>query len=352
MGAPLHYAIRKVQNVRVLVNVVKILLKYGADINLENGKRETPLIVACLVKSDIVPYLVNCGASIDALSEEKRSPLMHSVHSGNIRAIKFLLDKGADINCIHNGETPLALAARRGYKTSMEILLERGADVKKCSDKLIRGACISKKDGILERIVELIGTETKLKNDFTPLILCLYVKLFEQAKKLIELGANVNAKSNKGSAPLHYAISCENVEIVNELLKRGANVDEMNANEIYPLHLAIRRKNLEIFNLLIEAGADVNIYGEKSDCPLTVACVAKQFEMIEILLKRGADPEKTMRIISGRYNPIDLLKVFAKHCDKMLFATFFRPRVTFEKANGLDNTASRYMFDRVLGRPE
>lgn len=352
MDAPLHYAIRKVQDVRVLVNVVKILLKHGADINLENGKGETPFSVACLVKSDIVPYLVNCGASIDALSEGKRSPLMHSVHSGNTRAIKFLLDKGADINYVHNGETPLALAARRGYKKSMEILLERGADVEKCSDKLISGACISKKDGILERIVELIGTETKLKDDFTPLLFCIYGKLFEPAKKLIGLGANVNAKNNKGSTSLHCAIARENVEIVNELLKRGVNVNELDVNEIFPLHLAICRKNLEIFNLLIEAGADVNLCGEKSDCPLTVACVAKQFEMIETLLKRGADPEKTMKIILGKHNPIDLLKVFAKHCGKMFFATYFMPRVTFEKAYGLDNTASRYMFDRVLGRPE
>jgi ankyrin repeat protein len=46
--------------------------------------------------------------------------------------LQLLLEKGADVNLVHNnGATALMIAARKGNKDIVELLLEKGADVNK-----------------------------------------------------------------------------------------------------------------------------------------------------------------------------------------------------------------------------
>lgn len=51
------------------------------------------------------------------------------------------------------------------------------------------------------------------------------------AKKLIELGADINQQDNKGITPLQMAVRVKNIEMINELL--GCENIEKNAQDIY-----------------------------------------------------------------------------------------------------------------------
>lgn len=88
------------------IEIVKLLLDRGADVNLQNNEKYTALMMAA----------------------------MNSNTDSNIETVKLLLDKGADVNLVEFlGWTALMMAARSSNKESnietVKLLLEYGADV-------------------------------------------------------------------------------------------------------------------------------------------------------------------------------------------------------------------------------
>ena len=61
-----------------------------------------------------------------------RTPLMVASRTGNVEAMKVLLDHGADVNAKETlrGTTPLMWAADEGHAAAIKLLIERGADIK------------------------------------------------------------------------------------------------------------------------------------------------------------------------------------------------------------------------------
>jgi len=68
----------------------------------------------------------------------------------------------------------------------------------------------------------------------------------EVIKTLISAGADVNAKVNKGRAPLHRATENEHFGILKLLVSVGANVNAKDTSGWAPLHLAVLREHLEV----------------------------------------------------------------------------------------------------------
>ena len=74
----------------------------------------------------------------------------------------------------------------------------------------------------------------------------------EQAKLLIEKGADVKAKDKYGDTPLYYAVRYNNVEVAELLIEQGADINVKNKWGKTPLHMAVTLNNLKIVELLIE----------------------------------------------------------------------------------------------------
>jgi hypothetical protein len=75
---------------------------------------------------------------------------------------------------------------------------------------------------------------------------------------LVKAGADVNARSNDGATPLHFAAANNSAsEAVSQLLKAGAKANARDKDGRTPLHLAAQNNaNPEMTELLLEAGAD------------------------------------------------------------------------------------------------
>ena len=65
-------------------------------------------------------------------------------------------------------------------------------------------------------------------------------------KRLIEAGADVNAKDVYGRSPLHYAVQENNVAITKLLLSVGAKVDAKDDDGSSPLDIAYSKKMKEL----------------------------------------------------------------------------------------------------------
>ncbi|KAL8906096.1 MAG: hypothetical protein Q9207_002228 [Kuettlingeria erythrocarpa] len=111
-------------------DIVKLLVTAGADIEAEDFSSETPLHRAASGKDDVslVAYLLWKGARIEAPDREKRTPLNRAVSAGNPDVVRYLLEKGADVNAGPRDLLSLHTDANRDSDFS-KLLLGHGADV-------------------------------------------------------------------------------------------------------------------------------------------------------------------------------------------------------------------------------
>ena len=103
-------------------------------------------------------------------------------------------------------------------------------------------------------------------------------------KQRLEAGTDVNAKDEKGWAPMHLVAIDGNKVIAELLLKSGANVNERTDTGWTPLHLADNKK---IAQLLITKGANLNAKNDGGETPLDWAIKRKDVATAELLRKHG-----------------------------------------------------------------
>lgn len=86
----------------------------------------------------ILTYLLDSGAQVNAITEKEDgtwTPLLAAICSQNMPSLKFLLDRGADVNQVVGGITPLLRATYWQDGQMVKLLLGHGADVKFADNK-------------------------------------------------------------------------------------------------------------------------------------------------------------------------------------------------------------------------
>ena len=132
--------------------VVELLLKKGAKVSETNNRGGwTPLLLAAGRDYDFF-----CGVFLSPLEVKKREMKIEAVDKEQVKIVKLLLDKGADVNAKNwDNRTPLVLAAKKGYTQVVKLLLNSGADVS-LKDQLGWVALDYAKENNHKEIVELL----------------------------------------------------------------------------------------------------------------------------------------------------------------------------------------------------
>ena len=104
----------------------------------------------------------------------------------------------------------------------------------------------------------------------------------------LDAGADVNARTENGYTPLHWAAGWGTAETVQLLIAAGADVNARTENGYTPLHWAAW-KNAETTEALITAGVDVNARAEGGRTPLLSAAILGTAEGVQLLIAAGAD---------------------------------------------------------------
>lgn len=111
LWSPLNGALRKDTN----LDVAKILIDAGADLNSRNTDGWTPLAMAARYRSPAhVELLLDAGADIEATNKYGMTPLYLSLAAENPATSTLLVERGASISAVTNeGKSILAYAAEK-----------------------------------------------------------------------------------------------------------------------------------------------------------------------------------------------------------------------------------------------
>jgi len=227
----LHIAVKYHQK-----DVIIVLLKANADIDLENNKGFKPL---------------KCNL-FDAATYNDSSCLLDLLQHDDID----MEVKDQD------GNTPLLSAVKKGRLSNVILLIKNGANVNVVDNKnngILANVCIYGHLDILKRLHELkiVDINEPLYN-YTPLMFACKNNHINIVEFLINEGIDVNIATKQGLTASHSAAESGNLDILNILIDNSANV-VVKANDSYsPLLLAVQNKRYEIINRLLEVSNEID----------------------------------------------------------------------------------------------
>jgi ankyrin repeat protein len=237
------------------LDIVTLLLKSGADVNIQNSNNKTPLDLALINgRLDTARCLAEWMGNADSLDR-----------------LNILPDS-----------LPGAEGPTSGHGTSSNIPDGTRASLHDAS-----------KAGDLELVRSLleVGSHVNERDTYawTPLMYASKHGITEVAKLLIEYGADVNARDSIGWTALQAASRYGQADVVGLLLNHGADVNAMNQDQWNALHLAVFDSSpFETVKTLLEKGADVHVRNDIGRTPFQTATRSGDRKLMQLLLEFGA----------------------------------------------------------------
>jgi ankyrin repeat protein len=109
---------------------------------------------------------------------------------------------------------------------------------------------------------------------------------YNQTKLLLDIGVDVNTKSDTRKILLNYASKNGSMDIVKLLIDYGSDIDG-NLSDPSPLMEACWNEHIDIVKYLVEKGADINLYLEWG----SAVSYASNYEILKYLIDNGASYE-------------------------------------------------------------
>lgn len=127
--------------------------------------------------------------ALNFVNNDGYSPLILACYRGNNEVVKFLIDKGCDVNQSSNMGTPLMAAVVKANMEATKLLLQKNAN---------------------PNIAD--------KNGTTALMYATSVKNYELVDLLVKANANIDLKDNRGNSAFDYAILLNDDKLI-QILK-------------------------------------------------------------------------------------------------------------------------------------
>src|SRR5438132_3509241 len=280
---------------------------------------------------------------------------MLAARTGNLNAVKLLIDRGANVNGADEfkGYTALMFAGTENHPEVARMLIEHGADVNAHSRRFEFGKLKEASGGALMKRAEggmtplqyaaregnvetgrvLIAAGADLnapeqQHDFTPMLIAIYNGKDDFAAVLIEQGSKVNDGS------LYLAIELRNMDtysnrpnppetdrtltatdIIKMLLTRGADPNQVFDKKppqiqtqvtvvvhpgATPSYGAAKAADLTVMRMLLDKGANANVAIKNGGTPLMLAAGGgpPRAQEDEVVDKAGrADPAEVAKMI-------------------------------------------------------
>ena len=280
-------------------SLLKLFIEHGASIEEVSANRMlTPLILASTYNHfHVVATLLQKGADVNKLVQgEDGCALTASITSNrDLRKVtELLLEKGADPNQFsETGMSPLLKAIKEDRMDLAELLIQYGADPNK---KLMpnQTSSVESSAQFVESLLQNKGQLGSLSHlsgaDFgfhTPLTMAIHEKRsLEFIELLVQANADINSFTSRKYPALAIALRQNNRQIASLLIQRGANLNRREA-VVSPFLYFVKSRNpdIKLLDLLIRAGADINETDGEGNTALMFSVLSSNMELIQALLK-------------------------------------------------------------------
>jgi len=260
--------------------VIDILIEAGADVTILDDEKRSPLLLAIKGNfGEVASSLVKAGANpnTEYVDDEGKSHnlLFDAIMVENDAFAQMLIEKGASLDYADEKKVSVLLqAAHRGMSNVTEKLLE-----KTTKPAFVNAAS---EDGI------------------SPLIAASSEGHVEVVKQLIAAKADINGKDKDGTTALMAAAARGHLAIVTELLNAKAEVNTQNTDGHTALMFAYNGKNQvetlweRYTQFLAEAEAEKKEKGgqdpdDSGTGPMIREALDNHKALIDLLMKSGAD---------------------------------------------------------------
>ncbi|CAG7555468.1 unnamed protein product [Fusarium equiseti] len=299
------------------------------------------LAISCRLLQDLKQTLSMKGPTIKLFSVALLSAAFDMPHGRGFDFAQYLLEQGVNPNSAYSTRTPLQATVASKDKRAVRLLLDYGADpftsFPNIQQHSLLQAEIYDNESLTDILVEMWDSLLRDSSIFlrTPLSLAITSKDEVRARQLLQSGADPNLFHPKDLSPLHVAVGRENDAMVSLLIEFGADPNLFCRADMTttlkmarpyissgyrtfrgtPLQFAVKLKRCTIVERLLQAGAnpddiidlDMSAHNEsayyESDSALTALQIASKldwhhfsdlyqrkstFGLFELLLKAGA----------------------------------------------------------------
>lgn len=213
------------------------------------------------------------NSTMKLLQQKKLELLMDAVVKGNTKKVESLVKEGYSINGLDElGRAPLCIAVLRNDYAMVRKLVELGADVNAGAENALSiRFCAMHSDPKINLYLSNRGA--RLKKGEKP---------------------SKSSKKELKAINLHTATLHNDPLLVKLLLELKKDIDAVNDDFETPLNVAIRLKRKGIAILLIKCGADLGYTGKTCSIPKIPLIEAINEELdivVEALLKKDSSPE-------------------------------------------------------------
>lgn len=215
---------------------------------------------------------------------------------GHEKTVQLLLDRGADVNA-RNGRynNALYLASWQGHENIVQLLLSKGADIDAQVGYYGNALHVASLQGhkktvqlLLERGADVNAQGGRFGNALQSALSGDYVSV----QLLLDRGADVNAQGGYFGIALQAAAYVGHDRAVRLLLDRGVNVNAQGGRYSNALYAASFEGYKTIVQFLLDRGADVNAQCGYYGNALQAASASGHEDVVQVLLDNGASVSK------------------------------------------------------------
>jgi ankyrin repeat protein len=210
-----------------------------------------------LVKNDEYRSIKEYKGAINLRDTNEATPLMWAVYKCDLRTVKLLVKKGADV-------TLKGWILFKDSISRLDYIYGSCMAVAAGEGKISQLKYFMRKHNIPVDDREVILTDDK-ENGWTALHWASVKGNNRVARYLIRHGADLNAISENdfNQSPLLFAINFKQIKTAKLLIKSGADVNQKDLFGVVPLTCALEIQNRELVKCLVKHGAVLEEYAER-----------------------------------------------------------------------------------------
>ncbi|XP_050428286.1 serine/threonine-protein phosphatase 6 regulatory ankyrin repeat subunit A isoform X2 [Adelges cooleyi] len=275
------------------MDMIKILIDYGAGVDSKNGQGQTSLhIAAADGDENLVKYFYSVRANASITDNQDRTPMHLAAENGHANIIELLTDKfrASILERTKDGSTLMHIASLNGHTDCAMMLFKKGVYLhmpNKSGARSIHTAARYGHVGIINTLLQKGEKVDVTTNDnYTPLHIAVESVKPAVIETLLGYGADVHVRGGKlRETPLHIAARVKDGDrCALMLLKSGAGPNVATDDGQTPVHVAAKHGNLITLQLLLDDGGDAMFKNKVGETPLHLACTSCQADIVGQLI--------------------------------------------------------------------